>query len=294
MNQVLGKKHRCGKWVFLAPALIVYLSVVIYPTFYSLYLSFFDWNGLATTEKSYVGFQNYIQLFQNDWVFLTTLKNNVFWIVMTLCVTVVLALLLAMLINLNFRGRTLLRGVLYFPYVMSGVMVATTWVWVYHPQLGLLNNLLKEIGLGQYQLSVLSKSSTALMGCFVAGCWHFLGSPMVLFLSGLQTMPRDVLEAAYVDGANVLQCFFRVKLPLLRETLLVVFATQIISCMKVYDIVYCMTGGGPSESTQTLATWMVINTFTYSKVGYGMAISWVMLALMLIVIIPYIAYQAKD
>lgn len=283
-----------GKWIFVLPALIVYVSVVMYPAFYSLFLSFFEWNGVPSNEKVFVGLDNYRQLFTGDWVFLVALKNNVLWIAMTLCITVVLALMFALLLNMNFRGCTLLRGVLYFPYVMSGVMVATTWSWIYHPQLGLLNNFMKLIGLGKYQLSVLARTDSALIGCFIAGCWHFVGQPMVLFLAGMQTMPQEVIEAAHVDGANALQSFFRIKLPLLKETILVVFATQIINCMKVYDIVYCMTGGGPSESTQTLATWMVINTFNYSKVGYGMAISWMMLLLMLVVIIPYIAYQAKE
>ena len=283
-----------NKWIFLLPAFVIYVSVVMYPAFYSLYLSFFDWNGVPTAERVFVGLDNYVRLFTGDWVFLVALKNNVLWIVMTLCITVVLALLFAMLLNMRFRGRTVLRGVLYFPCVMSGVMVATTWSWIYHPQLGLLNSFLKAVGLGNYQMSVLAHTGSALIGCFIAGSWHFVGQPMVLFLAGMQTMPQEIIEAAYVDGANALQSFFRIKLPLLKETILIVFATQIISCMKVYDIVYCMTGGGPSESTQTLATWMILNTFSYSKVGYGMAISWIMLLLMLVIIVPYIAYQAKE
>lgn len=296
MTMVKRKEREMDRsnWLFVLPALVIYVSVVMYPAFYSLFLSFFDWNGVPSSEKVFVGLSNYRQLFTGDWVFWVALKNNVLWIVLTLCVTVVLALLFAMMLNMRFRGRTVLRGVLYFPYVMSGVMVATTWSWIYHPQLGLLNNFMKLIGLGQYQMSMLAHTETALLGCFIAGCWHFVGQPMVLFLSGMQTMPQEVIEAARVDGANALQSFFRIKLPLLKETILVVFATQIIDCMKVYDIVYCMTGGGPSESTQTLATWMVINTFNYSKVGYGMAISWIMLLVMLIVIVPYIAYQAKE
>lgn len=296
MTMVKKKAGREGgcKWIFVLPAFVIYVSVVMYPAFYSLYLSFFDWNGIPSKEKIFVGLANYRQLFTGDWVFLVALKNNVLWIVLTLCITVVLALMFAMMLNMKFRGRTFLRGVLYFPYVMSGVMVATTWSWIYHPQLGLLNNFIKLIGLGKYQLSVLARTDSALIGCFIAGCWHFVGQPMVLFLAGMQTMPQEVIEAAHVDGANAVQSFFRIKLPLLKETILVVFATQIINCMKVYDIVYCMTGGGPSESTQTLATWMIINTFNYSKVGYGMAIAWIMLLLMLVIIIPYIAYQAKE
>lgn len=281
------------KYLFLLPAFLIYFSIVIYPVFYSLFLSFFEWNGIASKKKVFQGFSNYLAL-GNDRVFLTALKNNTLWILMTLCFVVLIALLFALLLNERFKLNTTLRGILYFPYVMSGVMVATTWNWIYHPQLGLLNSFLKLIGFSQYQVSVLANDNTALIGVFVAGAWHFVGQPMVLFLSGLQTIPNELLESSKIDGSNSFQSFFYIRLPLLKETIFVVFATQIISCMKIYDIVYCMTGGGPAESTQTLATWMVTNTFRYSKVGYGMAISWVMVFIMMFIIIPYIRYQAKD
>lgn len=294
---VVAKRERrfksAEKYLFLFPAFLIYISVVIYPVFYSLFLSFFEWNGVASKKKVFRGLDNYFAL-ADDRVFVTALKNNALWILMTLCFVVVIALLFALLLNNRFRFNTTLRGILYFPYVMSGVMVATTWNWIYHPQLGLINSLLKMIGLGQYQVTILANSDTALIGVFVAGAWHFIGQPMVLFLSGLQTIPSELIESSKIDGSNSLQSFMYIKLPLLKETIFVVFATQIISCMKIYDIVYCMTGGGPAESTQTLATWMVINTFNYSKVGYGMAISWVMVFIMMFIIIPYIRYQAKD
>lgn len=282
-----------SRYLFLLPAIIIYCSIIVYPTIYSLYLSFFKWNGIAPV-KTFVGFDNYISLFTSDPVFLTALKNNLLWMLLTITITVSLALLFALLINMRFRGRTVVRGVLYFPYILSGVMVALTWQWFYHPQLGLLNNFLIAIGHPEWCGAVLSDTHTAFIAVFIGGCWYYVGAPMILFLAGLQTVPKDLTEAAFIDGANRVQAFFHVILPCLKETFLIVLATQIINSMKVYDIVYAMTGGGPAQSTQTLATWMVTQTFTFANLGTGTAIAWIMVLIMIVIIVPYTIYQAKN
>ncbi len=281
-----------ARYLYLLPALVIYCSVVVYPVLYSLYLSFFKWNGIAPVKK-FVGLKNYIDLFTKDSVFMTALRNNVLWIVLTMVFTVSLALLFAVILNMKFRGRTVVRGILYFPYTLSGVIVAVTWQWIYHPQLGLLNNFLEAIGKSEWMFPVLAETKTAFVAVFIAGLWHYIGQPMILFLAGLATIPRELVEAAHIDGANNVQSFFHITLPLLKETTLIVFATQIISSMKVYDIVYAMTGGGPAQSTQTLATWMVTQTFTFTKLGTGTAIAWIMVLISSVIVVPYVIYQAR-
>lgn len=278
---------------FLLPALLIYLAVIIIPAFYSLYLSFFKWNGVAA-QKIFVGFGNYLDLFFKDTVFLMAIRNNVLWTLLSLVFTSTTALGFAMLLNRQFRGRTIFRGLFYFPYILSGIVVALMWSWIYHPQLGFLNSLLGGVGLSRLERGWLSEPGIAFFAVFVAALWQSLGAPMVLYLAGLQTIPQEMQESARIDGANPLQAFFHITIPLLKETFVIVLATTLISSMKVFDIVFAMTGGGPAQTTQTLATWMYFQTFNFANIGTGTAISWILVLVVMIITVPYVLYMARD
>ena len=286
----MKEKFKTG--LFLFPALFIYIIVVVFPTVYSLFLSFCDWNGLGA--KKFVGLKNYIQLFTSDSVFYTALRNNIIWIILTICLTVLLALLLALVLNRSFRGRIVYRAIFYFPYMLSWIIVGIIWKWMYNPNFGLINQVLGMVGLDSLKGAYLSNKKMALYCVFIAALWQGLGQPMLYFLAGLQTLPNDILEAAKIDGAGKFNLFFRVIVPMLKETFVIVLATQIIASMKVYDIVYVMTDGGPANSTQTLATYMYNQTFTYSNLGVGSAIATVMVLIMMVVIVPYVAFSTKD
>ena len=286
----MKEKFKTG--LFLFPALFIYIIVVVFPTVYSLFLSFCDWNGLGA--KKFVGLKNYIQLFTSDSVFYTALRNNIIWIILTICLTVLLALLLALVLNRSFRGRIVYRAIFYFPYMLSWIIVGIIWKWMYNPNFGLINQVLGMVGLDSLKGAYLSNTKMALYCVFIAALWQGLGQPMLYFLAGLQTLPNDILEAAKIDGAGKINLFFRVIVPMLKETFVIVLATQIIASMKVYDIVYVMTDGGPANSTQTLATYMYNQTFTYSNLGVGSAIATVMVLIMMVVIVPYVAFSTKD
>lgn len=286
----MKEKFKTG--LFLFPALFIYIIVVVFPTVYSLFLSFCDWNGLGA--KKFVGLKNYIQLFTSDSVFYTALRNNIIWIILTICLTVLLALLLALVLNRSFRGRIVYRAIFYFPYMLSWIIVGIIWKWMYNPNFGLINQVLGMVGLDSLKGAYLSNTKMALYCVFIAALWQGLGQPMLYFLAGLQTLPNDILEAAKIDGAGKINLFFRVIVPMLKETFVIVLATQIIASMKVYDIVYVMTDGGPANSTQTLATYMYDQTFTYSNLGVGSAIATVMVLIMMVVIVPYVAFSTKD
>ena len=285
----MKEKFKTG--LFLFPALFIYIIVVVFPTVYSLFLSFCDWNGLGA--KKFVGLKNYIQLFTSDSVFYTALRNNIIWIILTICLTVLLALLLALVLNRSFRGRIVYRAIFY-PYMLSWIIVGIIWKWMYNPNFGLINQVLGMVGLDSLKGAYLSNTKMALYCVFIAALWQGLGQPMLYFLAGLQTLPNDILEAAKIDGAGKINLFFRVIVPMLKETFVIVLATQIIASMKVYDIVYVMTDGGPANSTQTLATYMYDQTFTYSNLGVGSAIATVMVLIMMVVIVPYVAFSTKD
>ena len=287
-----NRKSTIKAYLFLLPAFVIFSSVVIVPTLYSFYLSFFSWNGIA--EKKFVAFKNYVNQYTVDPVFLTALRNNFIWILLTVFFTVSVSLLLAVVLNRSFKGRVVYRAIFYVPYMLSWVVVGVIWKWMYNPNMGFINEFLNVIGLGNLKLTWLSNPKIALYCVYMAALWQGVGQPMILFLSGLQTIPADVVEAATIDGAGKIKTFFYVTIPLLKETFVVVFATLIIAAMKVYDIIKVMTGGGPGNATQTLATYMYSQTFMYSNFGKGSAVASVMFLMMIVIIVPYVLYTAKD
>lgn len=285
-------KRRRSRYLFMLPALMIYCMVVVAPAIYSVSLSFFKWNGMGS--KTFVGLKNYLNLFTKDMVFRTALSNNLIWIVLTMIFTTGTALALALLLNRSFKGRVLYRAVFYFPYMISWVVIGIIWKWIYNPNIGFLDEVLKLTGLEGLNIKWLSDPKIALYCVFVAALWQSVGQPMLYFLAGLQAIPKELYEAARVDGAGRIALFFHVTVPQLKETFVIVFATLIIASMKVYDVVYVMTGGGPANSTQTLASYMYSQTFSYSNLGTGSAIATIMMIVMMIVIIPYVLFTTKE
>lgn len=285
------KRDDKAAWLFLLPAGIIYISVILLPILYSLFISMFSWNGIG--EKTFVAFRNYAALFSSDKVFRIAIRNNLIWIALTVCITMPVALLFAVILNKRFRGRTFFRGLFYFPCVIAPIAVAIIWRWIYHPQMGFVNDFFKLIG-SNYKQTWLSDTKINLFAVFFVALWQGVGQPMILFLAGLQTIPAEILDAASIDGANGIQRFFRVTVPLLKDTFVIVIATLIIAAMKVFDVVQGLTGGGPNDSTQMLSTYMYSQVFNYNNVGYGTAIACVMVVMMLTVIIPYVSFTAKD
>lgn len=294
MNRVDRMKKQSGwtSYLFLLPALGLYILSVVYPTIRSVYLSFFDWNGIL--PKTYIGVKNYVSLLTNDKIFWIALKNNVLWIILTVCFTVTVSLILALALNREFRGRTFYRAIFYVPYMFSWIVVGIIWKWMYNPNMGFINEFLRLIGLENLTRNWLAEKNIAIYCIYVAALWQGVGQPMVYFISGLSAIPEDILEAARIDGAGKFSMFFNITLPMLKETFVVVLATLIIASMKVYDIVYTMTGGGPANATQTLASYMYSQTFKYNKLGKGSAIASIMLVIMLFVIVPYVIFTSRD
>lgn len=280
-------------WLFLAPAMFIFGVVLVYPMLYSIWLSLFQWDGVSPV-KTWVGIGNYVELFTANRVFWIALKNSIFWSSLSLIVPTSIGLALALVLNRAFRGSAFFRSVFYFPAILSMSIVGLIWGWVYHPNLGLLNQMLASVGLSAWEQSWLSDPKISLIAVFVAGTWHNAGLPMLLFLAGLQTVPKEALEAARIDGANALQSFWYVTFPLLRETTMIVVAITAINSLKVYDIIYVMTYGGPANRTQVLGTWMYFLTYNHNEVGLGTAIAVILFMLTLIFAVPYTRYMVRS
>lgn len=282
-------KVNAAPYLFMLPALIIYLSVIIFPVFYSLLISFKSGTGIGNME--FVGLKNYSQLIHDD-VFWMSFRHTIIWIVLTVVLTMTVSLMLAVLMNQKFAGRTFFRAFFYFPSVISAIAVAIIWRWIYNPQIGFINQFAKLLGL-DFTQTWISTPKTALIALFIASLWQAIGQPMILFLAGLGGISPDVLEASDIDGANAVQKFFRITIPLMKDTFVMVISTLLIAAMKVYDIVKGLTDGGPNNATQVLASYMYNQVFQYNNVGYGTAIAIVMVLMMLVVIIPYMSFTAK-
>ncbi|MEY8356610.1 sugar ABC transporter permease [Lachnospiraceae bacterium 54-53] len=276
---------------FLVPAGIIYLSVIVVPVFYSFYISLFQWNGIGSMK--FAGLNNYITLLTSDKIFFTALLNNLKWIVMTVCITMSAALGLAVILNQSFKGRTFFRGFFYFPCVIAPIAVAIIWRWIYNPNIGFINQFFTALGI-DYAQSWISDPKVSIYAVFAASLWQAVGQPMILFLAGLQSVSVDALEAATIDGAGPVRKFFWVTVPLMKDTFVIVLATLIVAAMKVFDIVQGLTAGGPNNSTQMLSTYMYSQTFQYNNVGLGTAVSCIMVVMMMVVIVPYVSFTARE
>ena len=279
-------------YLFLLPALSVYLVFLVYPIFNSLWVSLHEWDGLSPTW-TFVGLANYRRLFLEDSVAWQALRNNVIWVAFKLLVPTVLGLLLAVALNRAVPGRSILRAIFYAPGVLPLVAVGIIWAWIYNPNFGFLNEILKVVGLGWLARGWLSDYGTAFPAVMITSVWYGTGFPMVLYLAGLQGIPDEQYEAAKIDGANPLQSFRYITLPGLRETHVVVVTLAVINSFRTFDIVYTMTNGGPGRETQVLALWMYQNTFQYSHAGYGSALAWAIALISLVVTIPYVRRMSR-
>lgn len=279
-------------WLFALPALLVYVVFLVYPAFSSLFFSLTDWDGLSP-GYNIVGVGNYTAMMK-DPVVIRALVNNLIWSVVTIVVPVVLGLVLAVLLNGKVRGKPILRMVFYTPGVLPLVAVASIWGWLYNPQYGAVNALLRDIGLGALAQPWLGQNSTALAAVMVPAIWLRTGFPMLLYLAALQGIPQDQYEAATMDGATRWQQFWYITMPNLRPAHYIVIALSLIDSFKVFDLIYATTYGGPGTATQVMGTWMYFNVFQYYQAGYGTAIAVVITLAAIAVGIPYVRSQTKE
>ena len=287
------KKHGgLSAWLFAAPALIVYVVFLVYPALTSLWFSFTDWDGLSPSYNV-VGLDNYVAM-GKDAVVATAALNNLVWTVVTLTVPVVLGLSLAILLNGNVRGKPVLRLIFYTPAVLPLVSIASIWGWLYNPQYGAINEFLRLIGLDGLAQPWLGQDSTALGAVMVPAIWLRAGFPMLLYLAALQGIPKELYEAATVDGATRWQQLRFITMPSLKPAHYIVIALSLIDSFKVFDLIYAMTYGGPGTSTQVMGTWMYANVFQYYNAGYGTAIAVVITVIAIIVSIPYVLSQTRE
>jgi len=265
--------------LFLAPAVILYGVFFVLPMAQAFYFSLFRWRGLSQ-HKEFIGVQNFREL-AGDPIFWMALKHNFTFLVAGILITLPLALFFAYVISRKVRGASSYRAVFLFPNIISIVAVAVLWSFIYNMQFGLLNAFLKQVGLEQFTAGWLGEPRTALPAVITTGIWYQLGFYIVLFLAGIQSIPPSFYEAASIDGANQLQSFRHITIPLLWEILKLGIVYLVIQTMNVFGLVWVMTEGGPSNHTETMLTYLYRKAFAESLYGYGTALGVVVFILVL-------------
>jgi len=254
----------------LLPALLIFILFAIVPIFWSAYYGFFDWKGLGAAK--FVGINNY-RLMLEDPIFWRALKNNLILVASAIVGQVPIALLLSLLLLKNTMFNRLMRSAVFLPMVLSTVVVGLIWGYIYHPQIGLLNQLLETLGLESWSRPWLSDPKINMLAVSIPINWANIGPYLIIFIAALQNISSEIDDAAKIDGAVGWRKLFSVTLPMIWGTVVVTIVLCISGSLKAFDHVIVMTGGGPAQSTELLATYMYNNTFTVYRYGYGSAVS---------------------
>src|SRR3954447_19316815 len=283
-------RNRAG-YLFLMPALLLYALFMIYPFVQSIYFTFIEWNG-ADPVKEWVGLQNYSELIRDN-RFWSALKHNVIWVIIGTIAPMIIGMLLAMLLSTKPRGFNFFRTAFFMPQVLSSVVIALIWSWIYNPIFGILNKTLDRLGLENVSRGWLGDTTYALYAVLGAAIWAEVGFVFVVFLAGLQNVSKDLLEAATLDGANIWQRFWDITVPQLANVITVIGALLLIGGFNVFDIIFVMTGGGPNNATEVIGTYTYTEAFTQNRIGYAATLSLVMTVISLIASFIFIRFRER-
>lgn len=294
MNKL--RKRREIKWflLFTVPGLVVYTVFLMVPIVMSVAISLTDWTGMSKlSEASFVGLKNYRNLF-SDSILRITIHNSFVYGVIVMLFVPVIGFILAYIIETFTRRKSLWRTVAYLPAMIPLIVTVFLWKWIYNPQYGLLNQFLKLIGLGKYTTGWITNSSTALYAVTFTSIWKAIPGVFILYLAGLQSVPKEMEEAAVLDGAGRMQVIRYVVLPSLRRVTTIIYVLQFIDVFRVFDLVYAMTNGGPGYyTTEMILTYGYKTTFTNSNAGYGMSITTVLICFVSLVSVLQLRLASK-
>lgn len=270
MDKVLSDKKAII--FFLFPALIFFVLIVFLPIFISGYYSTLNWDGL--NKPVFIGLDNYIELFtKTTGGFVLSLKNSFLFVIVSVFIQLPISLFLALVLANGVKGEKFFLNVYFIPVIISTVVIGQLWMKIYNPDYGLLNSFLKSIGLGNMAKAWLANPNTALGASFVPTLWQYVGYHMLLMYAAIKSIPTDIYEAARLDGASGVKMAFKITIPLIKPMLKVCVTFSVIGALKIFDLVYVLTNGGPNHASEVPSTLLVNNIFVRSMYGYGSAIA---------------------
>ncbi|ANU15977.1 ABC transporter permease [Planococcus maritimus] len=275
-------------WFFL-PGLVLYSLFFLYPTFSALFYSFTDWDGLSEAFQ-FVGIDNYTRAFTGDSIFQKTIGNNLKFMLTVVVFQTLVALAFALIVIKNTKTNVFLRALYFFPTILSSVSVAFIWAFIYDPSMGILNQVLQLVGLDFLAQNWLGNANIAIYSLAITQIWFHAGQMLIIFVAGLQAIPEELYEVAKIEGASKWQAFRSVTWPLLAPSATIVVAYTTIQSFKAFDLVFAMTGGGPNNSTEIIATYIYDVAFKSYQFGYASSIS--VIFMVIIALITYLQFKA--
>lgn len=259
--------------IFILPALLGVFIFIIIPVFFSFGLSFVKWDLLSKPE--FVGFKNYMEIF-SDPVFGKILLNTIVFAISTSILGVLIPLALACILNSKIRGSEFFKTAYFLPFITPMIVIAVIWQWIFDPNIGILNHVLK------LHINWLYDANFAMPAIIIVSVWKLIGYNMIIFLSGLSSLNQSLFEAAKIDGAKAFETFKFITVPLLSPTIFFVVIITCINSFQIFDLIYLMTQGGPLDSTNVLVYAIYKNAFEYFKIGQASAIAYVLFVIILI------------
>lgn len=270
MEKVLSDKKAIV--LFLAPALLLFVCVVIIPICISIYYSTLDWDGIGT--GTFIGIENFIKLFTSkSSKFGQAAKNSFLFAGVSIFIQLPISMLLALVLASKVKGESFYRTAFFIPVVISTVVIGQLWMKIYNPDYGLLNTFLRSVGLESWTRIWLGDKKTALGAVFVPILWQYVGYHMLLYYGAIKSIPPDIFEATKIDGASAARTAFAVTIPMIRPMIRVSATFSLIGALKIFDLVYVLTNGGPSGASEVPTTLMYKSIFLKNQYGFGSAMA---------------------
>ncbi len=258
--------------LFILPAFILFVGILIAPIAVSGYYSFFDWNGFGT--KTFIGISNYKELFTSDAIgFMKALGNSFILAVLSVCLQLPLALWFALKLGRGIKGERVFLSTYFMPVLISTVVIGQLFLKIYNPSYGILNSFLRSVGLENWCRTWLGDQKTALLACFIPTLWQYVGYHMLLMYAGVKTVPPELREAAMLDGATEGQVNRFIVLPYIKPILRISIIFAVTGSLKSFDLIYVLTNGGPMHATEVPSTLMISMLFLRNRYGMGSAIA---------------------
>jgi len=265
---------------FILPALAIYLFFYIFPMFSGLYYSLTDWDGMAKV-KNFVGISNYLDVFKDPYARTATVNTLIYTVVVTFFSNFI-GLILALMLERKSVTNNLFRTIYFIPAVLSPVVASFIWKYMYAPESGVINSLLKAVGLNSLAMDWLGNPELALLSVMIVPLWQWGGNVMIVYLAGLMNIPTEYSDSAHIDGANYLQKLRHITMPLLRPAFVFNIIISTIGSFKTFDFIFILTYGGPGFTTEVLTLQVYKYTLYTAKFGYGSALA-VMLTIMIVI-----------
>ncbi len=285
MEKTILNERNITKTLFLIPALIICLVFMVIPGIMEFILSLTDWNGISA-EYSVIGLRNFKQIF-SDRVFYLAVRNTLVYSFLVVILQHTVSLAMAVIINRGIKGERFYKTVLFIPCLLSTIVVGLAFNFIYNPVSGQLNFFLGKLGLvALAKTNWLGDPKIALFSIIAVSVWQYVGYCMIIYIAGLKGIPKEIIEAAGVDGASNWHMFRHIEFPSIAPAFTINTVLSIIGTLKAFEVVYAMTGGGPGNSTDVIATYVYKVGFTSSRMGYGTAVS--LILFLLIVAISFI------